>query len=311
MTVKNIERVGVAIPQTFIDGPVDMSLVRDFVARADSLGYHSGWVQDSIIGNVPFLEAVSLMCYAAGVSERIRLAVAVIITLQRNPVHMAKAFATLDNMSAGRAILGVGLGHRGPNDGLFGIPEEWNVRYFTEGVRVMKALWTQEKATFDGRYWPLDGVSIAPRPVQKPHVPIWFGGLHPNALRRAVRHGDAWIGGGSSSTADFAGAAQTVRQALEDHGRDPASFPISKRVYIAVDGDEARAERRLRDWFVTYDGNADMASRVCVWGSVDRCIEGIQEVILAGADMVLLNQTFDDMEHLDRFTEEIVPRLEW
>ena len=95
--------------------------------------------------------------------------------------------------------------------------------------------------TFDGRFWQLDGAAMEPKPFQKPHPPLWFGGSAPAALRRAVRHGDGFFGAGSSTTAEFAEQVPIVREALAEHGRDPASFRIAKRVYIAVDDDAERA----------------------------------------------------------------------
>ena len=82
-------------------------------------------------------------------------------------------------------------------------------------------------------------------------------------------------------------------------GRDPASFPISKRVYLAMDDDEARAERRLREWFARHYGSADMGSRVSVWGSPSHCAEQLAEVVEGGAQMLLLNPVFEQMDHLE------------
>src|SRR5205085_7507306 len=95
------------------------------------------------------------------------------------------------------------------------------------------------------RFWQLDGAAIEPKPFQKPHPPIWFGASHPDALRRAVRHGDGFFGAGSQTTAQFADQARIVREALRHPEREASSFRIAKRVYIAVDNDTERARQRI------------------------------------------------------------------
>ena len=150
---------------------------------------------------------------------------------------------------------------------------------------------------------------MEPKPVQKPHPPIWFGGRHPDGLRRAVRLADGWMGAGSTTTEQFRGHVQVLREALEVQDRDPATFPISKRVYVAIDDDEDRAEKRLADWFGYHYGRSGMASEVSVWGSVEKCIGGLAEVIEAGAEMLMLNPVFDHMEHLETLHRDMIPSL--
>ncbi len=96
-----------------------------------------------------------------------------------------------------------------------------------------------------------------------------------------------------------------VQETLDTADRDPASFFISKRVYVAVDGNEDRAEGRLCDWFARHYGSADMGSQVAVWGSMDKCAEGLQEIVDAGAQMLMLNPMFEQMEHLMAFHEAL------
>ena len=300
---------GVAIPQVFTDGPVDMGLVATWAKRAEELGYHSLWVQEGITGDVVILEPVTLLCYVAALTERVRLGTSVMLAPLRNPVQLAKSLGSLDQMSQGRLIVGIGLGTRMTDFPIFGIPPERRTRRLVEVLQVMKSLWTQSEAHFQGNFWQLDGTPMEPKPVQRPHPPIWFGGRHPSALKRAVRHGDGWMGAGSSSTEQFKEAVGYVRTYLEEADRDPATFAISKRVYVAVDNDANRAERRLREWFGKRYGNADMAAQVSVWGTASHCAEKVAEVVDSGAQLVLLNTAFDHMEHLDILTEEVIPAV--
>ena len=107
--------LGIAIPQVFLDQPVDMDLVQSFVRRAEELGYESIWVQERMIGDTPTLEGLSLLCYVAAITRKVRLGTSVVVAPDHNPAHLAKQFSTLDNMSNGRLTIGIGLGGRRQN----------------------------------------------------------------------------------------------------------------------------------------------------------------------------------------------------
>ncbi|MGH7824901.1 MAG: LLM class flavin-dependent oxidoreductase [Candidatus Binatia bacterium] len=302
---------GIELPQVFFDGPADMEHVRKFAVKAENLGYDSLWLQERILGDFTILEPVTLLSYIAAITTRLRLGTSVILLPLRNPIQLAKAYSTLDVMSGGRAVIGVGLGggHLGSHEEVFGYAREKRVGRFTEAVQVMKLLWTEPKATFQGNFWNFKDISMEPKPVQKPHLPIWFGGHHENALKRAVKHGNGWMGAGSSSSSAFVRESATIRRYLAEAKRDPATFGIAKRVYLAVDNDKGRAERRLREWFGRRYKNADLANRVSIWGSRDECTEKIQEIVRAGAQHIVFNPCFDEMEHLELCAKDIMPRL--
>ena len=302
---------GIEIPQVFLDGPVDIEHIRKFVMKAETLGYESLWLQERILSDFAMLEPVSLLNYVAAITTKLRLGVSVVLLTLRNPIQLAKSFSTLDCMSGGRAILGVGLGggHLGSHEEIFGYSREKRVRRFTEAVQIMRLLWTERKASFQGSFWNFKDISMEPKPIQKPHVPVWFGGHHENALRRAVRYGDGWMGAGSSSSSACVRESAMIRRFLEEANRDQGTFGIAKRVYLAVDDDKARAEGRLREWFAIRYKNADLASRVSIWGSRDECTERIQEIVRAGAKQIVFNPVFDEMEHLEICAKEIMPHL--
>ena len=299
---------GISIPQDFINRPVDMQLVRDYVQKAETLGYDSLWVQESIVGNVPILEPISLLNYVAALTSRVRLGTSVMLLVLRNPVQLAKSLSSLDQMSYGRLTAGIGIGGHVP-EAIFGLPSERRIRRFVEAIQVMKALWTEPQASVNGTYWTFKDVSMEPKPVQQPHPPLWFGARQAPALKRAVQHGNGFMGAGSSSTADFIQQYGLVQQFLDEAQRDPATFAISKRVYLAVDTDRVRAEKRLREWFGIRYRNADMASQVGIWGSRDECLNKLGELVQAGAQHLMLNPVFDEMEHLDLLAQEVVPKL--
>ncbi len=301
--------LAVAIPQTFSGQPVRPVLIREHLLRAEALGFHSAWVVDQVLGGIPSLEPVALLTYAAAITTRMKLGPAVLLTALRSPVHLAKTLATLDHLSAGRLMVGVGLGGSPAAYPAHGLTAARRAARFAEGIRVMKQLWTEPRVSFAGEFYALDNAAMEPKPVQKPHPPIWFGAHHPNALKRVVDLGDGFMGAGSLSTAKFADEVKTLQGLLGDAGREPDAFPIGKRVYIAIDRDKARAGRRLAEWFGAFYGRPELAAEVAVWGSEEECAERLDDVVAAGARLLLLNPVFDEMSHLETFASALAPRL--
>ena len=301
--------LGVAIPQTFPDGRIEPRRIQSFVQRAEALGFHSAWVVEHTFGAMPALAPIELLTYAAAMTERLQLGAAVLLTALRTPVQTAKSLATLDQLSGGRLIVGVGLGGNPKVYPAFGLTADRRAARFAEGLRVMKRLWTEPQVTLDGEFYQLENASVQPRPLQTPHPPLWFGGHHELALRRAVELGDGFIGAGSASTATFAEQMKVLRSILAERGRDPASFPIGKRVYLAIDRDRARAGKRLAEWFGAFYGRPALAEEVSVWGDVDTCVEGLRAVAAAGSGFLMLNPVFDEAEQLERIAADLAPRL--
>ena len=301
-------RLAVGIPQTFPGGVVDLQKVRAFLGRAEALGFESAWVVEQILGSLPSLEPVELLTWAAGITTRIRLGSAVLLTALRSPVHLAKTLTTLDQLSGGRLIVGVGLGGNPKLYPAFGLAPARRAARFVEGLEVMRRLWTEPRVTFAGEFFRLEGATVAPKPVQTPHPPLWIGAHHPDALRRAVTLGAGFMGAGSASTAAFAEQARQVARFCEEAGRDPATLDVGKRVYIAVDRDRDRAGRRLAEWFGLFYGRPELAAEVSVWGSADECLDGLRAVVGAGARLLMLNPVFDELAHLESFGE-LAPRV--
>jgi probable F420-dependent oxidoreductase len=307
--VKRRVELGVAIPQTLLDGAFDVRTIREFLARAEALGMQSAWVVEQILGSIRSLEPVALLTYAAACTERLRLGSAVLLTALRSPVHLAKSLATLDHLSGGRLTVGVGLGGNPRIYPAFGLHAARRAARFAEGLRLMKRLWTGERVTFEGEFFKLQNATMQPKPLQQPHPPLWFGGHHPNALRRAVELGDGFIGAGSVSTATFLAEVKLLRGLLEEAGRDPATFPLGKRVYIAIDRDRARAGRRLAEWFGAFYGKPELAAEVAVWGDAGECVDRLAEIVAADVGFLMLNPVFDESEHLEQFASRIAPKL--
>jgi len=304
-------RFAISIPQYVADGTFDPAAMRRYLARAEELGYAGAWTQEQVLGRIPHLGPVETLTFAAACTERMRLGCAVFITSLHSPVHLAKSLSTLDQISRGRLDVGVATGGRNRMFSAFAVDPETFVARFDEGLRLMRALWTEPRVDFTGRFWQLDGAAMEPKPFQKPGPPVWFGASAPAALRRAVRHGDGFFGAGSQTTAQFAQQVQIVRDELARQHRDPAGFSLAKRVYIAVDDDPGRARDRMAaalDRLYGFFGLRDMTP-VSVLGPPGACARGLRDVATAGAELILVNPLFDDEEQMERLSGEVIPRL--
>lgn len=303
----------IAIPQFDYDG-FDAAGLRAFLARAEELGFEGGWLLEQIIGPAPLLAPLELLAYCAACTERLRLGVAVLVTSLHDPLQLASAATAVDRLSHGRLDIGVAPGGGRRKFAAFGVDKDTFISYFTEGLELMKAAWSDEpRVTFHGRFRDVDDLPIQPKPVQRPHPPIWFGGQAPKALARAVRHGDSFLGAGSSTTEAFAKAVAVLRRELDEQRKDPANFTIGKRVYLMVDDDAARARERVLDGLDRIYGRMPGVQDVPVSGTPDDVVRGLREVIDAGAQMVLLNPVGTDVgenhEQMERLAAEVIPQL--
>lgn len=301
-------RFAVSIPQHVGDDGFDPGAFRAHLARIEELGFHAAWTQEQILGSARTLSPLQTMSYAAACTDRVRLGCAVFVTPLHNPLHLAKAIGSLDQLSRGRLDVGVATGGRGRPFAAFGVDPDRPVARFNEGIALMKACWTEREITFDGEIWKLDGAAMEPKPVQRPHPPIWVGGSHPNGMRRAVRIGDGFFGAGSQTTAAFAEQVRIVRAELAERERDPSTFAIAKRVYVHVDDDAARAHERIAAALAYHYGRGGLEA-VAVTGPPDACVAGLRAVIDAGAEMILLNPLVDDARQIERLAAEVMPEL--
>ena len=211
------------------------------------------------------------MTYAAACTSTLRLGCTVFVTTLHTPVHLAKSLASLDQLSGGRLEVGIGSGGPDRPFAAFGMSGERWLPRFTEGVALMKALWTEPSVTFDGEFWQLKDAAMEPKPYQKPYPRLWFGGSAPAAVRRGVGLCDGFFGAGSSATSAFAAQVAVVRETLAaDRGPDagrigfgPGEFPIAKRVYLGVDPSSgARARDRTNDALARLYGAPSAGDRV-------------------------------------------------
>jgi alkanesulfonate monooxygenase SsuD/methylene tetrahydromethanopterin reductase-like flavin-dependent oxidoreductase (luciferase family) len=304
-------RFSIAIHQLATNG-FDASGTRSYLERAEELGFEGGWTLEQTVGEAPLIAPMELLAYAASCTSRLRLGVAVLISSLHDPLQLASTVTAVDQLSHGRLDLGVAPGGGFRPFAAFGVEKATFIRSFTEGLELMKAAWSDEpRVTFRGRFRNVDNLPIQPKPVQRPHPPLWFGGSAPAALARAVRLGDAFLGAGSSSTESFVEAVKVVRREVDKQGRE--GFTIGKRVYLMIDDDAAHARQRVLDGLRRIYGKMPGIEAVPVYGTPDDVVRGVAEVIDAGAEMVLLNPVGADVDEnraqMERLAAEVIPRL--
>src|SRR5580704_3568532 len=303
-------RFAISIPQFYADGEFDPVEFRNYFLGVEQLGFESAWTQENVLSPSPQLSPLEVMTYAAACTQRIRLGCVVFVSTLHLPVQLAKSLASLDQLSGGRVEVGVGTGGKHRPFAAFGMRPERYVARFTEGVQLMKELWTQPRVTFDGEFFQLADAAMEPKPFQKPYPPLWFGANGEPALRRAVRLGDGFFGAGSSPTVKFAEQVQIVRAALAEFGRDPADFPIAKRVYIAVDDNASRARDTMNAAMERlYGRRVPDIEAAAIAGSPADCAAEVAKVAAAGAELILFTTVFDQAEQAARLAAEVMPRL--
>jgi len=303
-------RFAIAIPQFYSDGEFDPARFRAYLTRAEELGFESAWTQEGTLNVGPQLGPIETMSYAAACTQRLRLGCVVFVSTLHNPVHLAKSVATLDQLSGGRIEVGVGTGGKGRPFAAFGVDPARYVARFTEGIELMKALWTEPRVTFHGEFWQLDNAPMEPKPFQKPYPPLWFGAASGPAVRRAVRMGHGFFGAGSSTTEAFAELVGVVRKALAEAGRPAADFPLAKRVYVGIDEDAARARARMDASLEgIYGRRVPSIEAAAVAGTAADCARELRRVAEAGAELILCTALFDQAQQMERLAAEVIPEV--
>jgi probable F420-dependent oxidoreductase len=264
----------------------DPEVARAVAQAAEAAGFESLWTAEHVVlpdpptpdspipAQTPLLDPAAALCHLAACTTTIRLATGIIILPQRNPVVLAKVYASVDVLSGGRLIFGVGAGYLRAEFEALGEPFAGRGDRMDEYIEAIRALWCEEKPSFQGRHVSFEGVDARPRPVQQPHPPIVIGGASPAALRRAVRCGNGWYG----FALDFETTASCIRLLREEEregGRPDALGPL--------------------EITVTPAGPLD-----------DDCIAGLKEL---GVDRVVQMSLGGTAEQLIAFVEETASRF--
>ena len=227
-------------------GMEDVQDVLDLARRAEALGFDSVWASEHVfntsyvydrIGNRPYYEPLAILSYVAATTSRVLLGTSVLVIPYHNPIRLAKTAATLDAMSGGRLMLGIGVGVIEQEMEAMGVPFAERGAYTDEAMAVMRELWTQEDPSFDGRFNTFSGMKFSPKPAQ-PSVPLIIGGTSRAAIRRAARAGDGWHPT-AMPPEELSQAIRYLRERTEAAGREPSDVPVSVSIPMG-EGREGR-----------------------------------------------------------------------
>jgi probable F420-dependent oxidoreductase len=287
---------GMSLPHRSPDR-IAVETVRRVAQRAEALGFRDLWVTENTLDHVTSFDPLTILTFAAGVTSTIRLGASVLVLPVHDPRLVAHQWASLDVLSGGRAVMGVGIG-RPQNYTEFEVSPEGRVGRFREQVSFIRALWAQEHVSHQGRFYHVENGRLGIRPVQQP-MPIWMGVGHPDAIRRSAALADGWMGAGGSSTEDFRKSVPILKEALEKAGRDPGAFPISKRIFMAVDDDPAKARAALHRWYTEVYHNQNGVETSGVYGTREQVAARLEEFITMGANHLLLNPIADHAEQVE------------
>jgi len=285
----------------------------ELVQRLEALGYDSVWTGDHVSFHNPIYESLTLLASYVPITHRIKLGVAVYLLALRAPAVAAKAAATLDVLSGGRLVFGVGVGGENPKEfALCGVPHKERGARVNEGIDVVRALWRDTPATFNGRFTRFDSVSIDPKPIQQ-FPPIWIGGRSDAALTRAGQQGDGWVS--YVVQADrYAQSLDKIRAAAAAAGRSLDGFTAAHLVFITVGRDFEAAKRA---WVGVLSKRyaqdfEPLAKRYGVIGTPQQCAEQLEAFRAAGCNYFLMSaigEPRDERAQLETIAAEILPRF--
>jgi alkanesulfonate monooxygenase len=301
-----------------------------YLRRAEDLGFECALSIDHLLLTPPaysctWLEPIALLSALAGVTRTIRLGTMVLVLPLRNPAYFAKEWATLDLLSNGRSILGVGVGWHEQEFALMGVPHKERGRRMDEMLEAVTALWAGDDVTFCGTYYRFSGLTIDPKPAQKPHPPIWIGGgsqpfekvygqtvtnIDP-VLRRIAKYARTWVPHSSATAEMVRGDWEKIQRFMADCGRKPEDMAkvYSNFVYVLDKGE--RPEVAIPH-FREYSGmDLPYWQEYYLLGEAEELADRIRAKLaaLGGAEYVVLNPLNWGMEQLERLAGEVLPRL--
>jgi probable F420-dependent oxidoreductase len=283
--------------------------------RCEALGLDSLWTGDHVSFHHPLYESLTLLASYAGITRRIKLGSGVYLLALRQPTVVAKITSTLDALCGGRLIFGVGVGGENPKEfEACGVPHRERGARVTEGIDVVRTLWRDTPASFKGRFTQFEGVSVDPKPAQRPGPPIWIGGRSDAALARAGRQGDGWVSY-VVQPERYAQSLAKIRRAAEEAGRSLDGFVAAHLTFVTVGRDYESAERT---WVRTLSNRyaqdfAPLARKYGVIGTPEQCGEQIERFRHAGCGYFVMNpigDLADEAAQLETIASEIIPRFQ-
>jgi alkanesulfonate monooxygenase SsuD/methylene tetrahydromethanopterin reductase-like flavin-dependent oxidoreductase (luciferase family) len=203
------------------------------VRAARDAGFASLWFPHHWLTHpLQMLQLAPVMGYVAAHAEGMTIGPNILILPPLNPVHVAEEAATLDVLTGGRYILGIGLGYRKPEFDAFGVPLSERAPRFNEAVGLMRRLWNEDRVTHNGRFYTVEDAGIGVKPIRSGGPPLYIAAQADVSVKRAARIGDAWLIMNSSGLGALVPLMRTYRAALQEYGRTPLEFPITAECYV-------------------------------------------------------------------------------
>lgn len=287
--------------------------VAEDARNAEALGYEFVSTGEHVFFYGPIGNGLISLAAAAGATSRIKLISAITLVPLYPAALLAKQVAALDRISHGRFNLGVGVGGEYPKEfEACGVPVNERGARTNEALEVMQRLWTEDEVSFQGRFNVLDGVTLNPKPVQKPYPPVWISGRSDAAMRRCARYGTGWLPY-MYTPEKLAQSLETLRVYGQDCGRERPVAP-GLFIFFAVHQDRERAIRMATERLsVQYNQDfSRLVGRYALAGNPQDCISRLREYVDAGAGTIILNSACpgDYMAENERLlAAEVLPAL--
>ena len=309
-----LQTIGVSLTGSFPQGMPAIGAMLTNVRRAEQLGFDAIWSGDHIIMHSPILDVMTVLASFAAITERVKLGTAVYLMPLRHPVAIAKQVTSLDLLSDGRFIFGVGVGGEIVREfDAVGVPVHERGRRTDEGLEILTRVLSEDDVTYEGKHYQIHHVTLAPRPRQQPHPPIWVGGRSEAALRRTARFGYCWLGYLVSSKR-LQEALQQIHTLAPAYGREPATIQGGMLLFTVIARDyETGKQMAIANLSRRYNQPFDnLVERYCVFGTPEQCLEKLQTFINAGMSHLVLSFTCPAEqvpEQLEQSAGELLPHL--
>jgi probable F420-dependent oxidoreductase len=288
---------------------IDSLYVANFARRCEEVDAHSFWVLDRIVYDN--LEPLTVLAAAAAVTTKIRLGTSVLLAPTRQPAILAKTAATLDFLSGGRLILGIGVGSREPDFAAVHVPFEHRGSRAAETIQLMRKLWTGTPVSHEGKFFRLNNVTVGPKPLQSPHPPIWMGGggTEP-ALKRIARLADGFICG-SSAIPNFASIWSKIENFAQGIGRNSADIERAGLTFMALDDNRTRAVEACGAYLERYYGSVRVdIEKTYLVGSPESCAEKINAFLQCGLSTLIIGLVVPELKQFDLFAQRTLPLIQ-
>jgi alkanesulfonate monooxygenase SsuD/methylene tetrahydromethanopterin reductase-like flavin-dependent oxidoreductase (luciferase family) len=241
-------KVGLFINTQFPEGVSVADRIPEIVEQvraARDAGFSSLWFPHHWLTHpLQMLQITPMMGYIAAHAQGMTVGPNILILPPQNPMHVAEESATLDVLTGGNYILGIGQGYREPEFDAFGIPLAERAPRFNESIGLMKRLWTEDRVTHQGRFYAVNDAGISVKPIRPGGPPLYIAAQADASVKRAARIGDAWLIVNSGGLGKVAPLMQTYRTALAEYGRTPTEFPITVECYVGAHDATAHEECR-------------------------------------------------------------------